>query len=44
VVAGIEARLEREEGHRRWSEEAFRAVVRHSDRIALVDPHGHPTE
>jgi hypothetical protein len=44
VIANIEARQEREEAHRRWSEQAFRAVLRRPDKIALVDQHGHPAE
>jgi hypothetical protein len=35
VVADIEAREQREDAHRRWFEEASRAVQRRPDRIAL---------
>jgi len=35
VVADAVAREQREEAHRRWSEEAFRAVLRRPDRVAL---------
>jgi hypothetical protein len=44
VVADIEARLEREEAYRQEREEAFRAAERYPQRVALVDPHGRPSE
>ena len=44
AVADIDARQAREEAHRQWSEEAFRAVVRRPERIAFVDSRGRPSE
>jgi hypothetical protein len=35
LLADSKARQERLEAHRQWSEEAFRAVVRRPDRVAL---------
>jgi hypothetical protein len=39
AVADIAAREQREEAHRRRSEEAFRAVQQRPEKIALVSPH-----
>jgi hypothetical protein len=38
VVADIEAREQREEDARQRRDEAFRAVIRHPERVALVEP------
>jgi hypothetical protein len=35
VVADAKARQQREEAHRQWSEDAFRAMMRRPDRVAL---------
>jgi hypothetical protein len=38
VIADAEAREQREEAHRRSSEEVRRAVMRRPDRVALTPP------